>query len=29
MAYQLCTDIFIKNTNLWPEQRRAGQLLLL
>jgi len=28
MAYTFCTNIFIKNTNIWPGQRRAGQLVL-
>jgi len=27
MVYIFCTGIFIKNTNLWPGQRRAGRLV--
>jgi len=27
MAYTFCTNIFIKNINIWPGQRRAGQLV--
>jgi len=27
MVYTFFTNIFIKNTNLWPEQRRAGHLV--
>jgi len=26
MVYTFCTNIFIKNTNLWHGQRRAGRL---
>jgi len=29
MAYQFCTNILIKNANLWPGQRRVGQLVLI
>jgi len=28
MIYTFCTNIFIKNTNLWFGQRRAGQLVI-
>jgi len=28
MVYTFCANIFIKNTNIWPGQRRAGQLVI-
>jgi len=27
MVYTFCINILIKNTNLWPGQRRVGQLV--